>query len=237
MQGPWVQCPTCHQSTTPGYVCQSCGAMLPAMPMPAMVPLPYQQPKPTGLGPGMIVLIVVGILVAIGGIAFVGGFLLLRDTDSSSTGRRYVPGGGASRGTSGIGDEIEIDDSTWTIIDVKDMGNTIVSTASYSAGETQSTTGRFIRIHYKVVNDGKKQETLLDTPKIVDGKSREYGPMGGESEYVPVGAKTAILETLQPSMEKDFYTIIEVPADAKDLEVKLTGLGLLGDQKNVDIGM
>jgi hypothetical protein len=87
------------------------------------------------------------------------------------------------------------------------------------------------------VNNGKKQQTLLDTPKIVDGKSREFGPIQGESEYVPKGSKTAILETLQPSMEKDFYTIVEVPADATGLKVQITGLGLLGDKKMIDIGM
>jgi hypothetical protein len=117
------------------------------------------------------------------------------------------------------------------------MGKSIKATDALYAGETKDTTGKFIQIHYKVVNNGKKQEVLLDTPKLVDGKSREFGPIQGESEYIPSFGKTAILETLQPSMEKDFYTIIEVPADATHLEVQITGLGLSGDTKKIDIGM
>ncbi len=146
-------------------------------------------------------------------------------------------GSGSSGGTGKLGEQVKLDDSAWTVVEAKDMGKSIKATSELFADEKKDTTGKFVQIHYKVVNNGKKQETLLDTPKIVDSKSREFGPIQGESEYVPKGSKTAILETLQPSMEKDYYTIVEVPADATGLKVQITGLGLLGDKKMVDIGM
>jgi hypothetical protein len=146
-------------------------------------------------------------------------------------------GSGSSGGTAKLGEQVKLDESAWTVIEAKDLGKSIKATSELFADEKKDTTGKFVQVHYKVVNNGKKQETLLDTPKIVDSKSREFGPIQSESEYVPKGSKAAILETLQPSMEKDFYTIIEVPADATGLKVQVTGLGLLGDKKMVDIGM
>lgn len=146
-------------------------------------------------------------------------------------------GGGSSGGTAKLGEQVKLDESAWTISEAKDLGKSIKATSELFADEKKDTTGKFIQIHYKVVNNGKKQETLLDTPKIVDSKSREFGSIEGEMDYVPVGTKTAILETLQPSMEKDFYAIIEVPSDATDLQVQVTGLGLTGSTEKVDIDL
>jgi hypothetical protein len=146
-------------------------------------------------------------------------------------------GGGSSGGTAKVGEQVKLDESTWTVVEAKDLGKSIKATAEYAADEKKNTTGRFIQVHYKVVNNGKKQESLIEEPKIVDSKGREFGPIEGESEYVPKGTKAALVETLQPSMEREYYTIIEVPADATGLKVQLTGLGFLGDKKQVDIGM
>jgi hypothetical protein len=197
---------------------------------------------------GIIVAIVAGALLLLGGCVGVGALVLVARRAETSTTSSYSPsyGGGGSTSSGGgiettnnydttyeIGDRVKVDDSTWTVLDVKDMGSTIFATSEWALGEKKTTTGRFIRIHYKVENDAKRQETLLDVPVIVDSRDREFGPIQGESEYVPRGTKTAILETIQPSMEKDFYTIIEVPADASDLEIELTGLGLVGSKKQV----
>lgn len=215
-----------------------------AMPMPV-------QPQSGGSNVGIIIGITLGVVFLLIAAVGVGAFLMVRSaaedaksSSYSSSTSSYTGSGSGGSGSSStgsadarIGDRVSVDDSTWTVTDAKDMGKVIRATDPLFSGESKATTGRFIRIHYKVVNDGKKQEVLLDTPKIVDSKSREYGPVEGESEYVPSGTKTAILETLQPSMERDFYTIVEVPADATDLKVQLTGLGLTGTQKTVDIDL
>lgn len=207
-----------------------------------MVQMPYAQPTSSGMSAGVIVIIVVGVLLALGAIGGVAAFLVLRD-DSSSSSYSYSGGGGGGGGSAattsdpGIGEEVDIGDSTWTVLDAKDLGTTIYAKSALFAGETKTTRGRFIQIHYKVVNNGKKPETLLDGPKIVDSKSREFGPITSESEYIPTGSNSAILETLQPSIDQEFYTIIEVPSDAKHLKVMLTALGLAGDHDYVDIDL
>jgi hypothetical protein len=213
---------------------------------PMVAPAPARGGSSVGLIIGITLGVVALLILGVGVLAF----LMVRSAAEDAKSSSYTPssystsgsggssGSGSSKGgVARIGERVEVDDSTWTITDAKDMGKVIRATDPLFSGESKATTGRFIRIHYKVVNDGKKQEVLLDTPKIVDSKSREFGPVEGESEYVPSGSKTAILETLQPSMERDFYTIIEVPSDATDLKVQLTALGLSGEEKMVDIDL
>ena len=204
-----------------------------------MVQMPYAQPASSGMSAGVIVIIVVGVLLALGAMGGVAAFFFLRD-DSSSASHSYSSGGGgggspATTSDPEIGDEVDVGDSTWTVIDTKDMGATLYSTSAY--GTTKTTRGRFIQVHYKVVNNGKKAEVLLDSPKIVDSKSREFSAIPGEYEYLPVGVKSGVLESLQPSIDQEFYTIIEVPPDAKHLKVMLTALGLAGDHDYVDIDL
>jgi hypothetical protein len=58
-----------------------------------------------------------------------------------------------------------------------------------------------------------------------------------ESAYVPKGGKVPLLDTLQPSMEREYYSIIEVPADATKLKLQVHDLGILGEKKLVDLGI
>ena len=144
--------------------------------------------------------------------------------------------GGASGGTAKMGETVTFDDSEWIVVEAKDAGKKIKSNSEFNE-EEKSTEGRFIQVHYKVTNKGKKEEMLLDRPKVVDDKGREFGPIDMESFYVPAKAKTIGLDTLQPSMPKEYWTVIEVPADAKSLKLEVHGFSLLGDKKNVDLGL
>jgi hypothetical protein len=138
--------------------------------------------------------------------------------------------------TAKLGDTVTFDDSEWIVVEAKDAGKSIKSNSEFNE-EKKDTPGRFIQVHYKVTNKGKKEEMLLDRPKIIDDKGREFGPIDMESFYVPAKSKTIGLETLQPSMPKEFWTVVEVPPDAKSLKFQVHGFSLLGDKKNVDLGL
>lgn len=142
---------------------------------------------------------------------------------------------GSSVGAWKIGEEVRVDDSTWIVVEARDLGRAIRSSSELYPEKTA--TGRFVQIHYKVTNKAKKKETLIDTPKIVDAKGREFGPIQGEAEYVPKDAKVPLYETMPPGTEKEFFTIVEVPADATHLKVRVTGLGLMGDKALVETGL
>ncbi len=146
---------------------------------------------------------------------------------------------GSSSAPAKIGDTVTFDDSEWVVIEAKDVGKTVKNNSEFAADDEKEkkTEGRFIQVHYKITNKGKKEEMLLDRPKIVDAKGREFGPIEMESFYVPAKSKTIGLDTLQPSMPKEYWTVIEVPPDAKGLKLQVHGFSLLSDKKTVDLAL
>lgn len=143
----------------------------------------------------------------------------------------------AAQGTADgkVGEPLMLDDSTWLVVEAKDLGQTLKPNSDI--GEPLKTEGRFVQVRYRVTNTTKKQEHVLDLPKIVDQQGREFGPVDMESWYVPVQGKTVGFDALQPSMQKEYFTIIEVPADARKLAFQVRGLGLRGDRRRIDLGL
>ncbi len=144
-------------------------------------------------------------------------------------------GSSSSTATQKIGETVAFDDSDWIVVDAKDLGKKVTSNLDES--DVKTTDGKFVQVHFKVTNKGKKEEMVLDPPKVIDDKSREFGPVDMQSFYVPKNAKTLSLDTLPPSMQREYYSIIEVPADAKSLKLQIQGLGIMGDKKKVDLGI
>ena len=134
-----------------------------------------------------------------------------------------------------IGEQVPFGDSEWTVVEVKDAGTKLKANSDY--GEDKATDGRFVQVHYRVTNKGKKEEHILDTPKVVDAKGRVFAPIEMESFYVPAKTKSLGLEALPPSQPKDYWTVVEVPGDATGLALQIHGLGLFGDKKTVDLGI
>jgi len=161
--------------------------------------------------------------------------LVLAAVLACGKGKGDSSGGGSSASTAKMGETVTFDDSDWIVVDAKDLGKSVKSNMDET--DVKKTDGKFVQVHFKVTNKGKKEEMVLDPPKVLDDKGREFGPVDMQSFYVPKDAKTLALDSLPPSMQREYYTIIEVPADAKTLKFELHGLGLFGDKKNVDLGI
>ncbi len=131
---------------------------------------------------------------------------------------------------------MKFDDSEWVIVEARDAGKELRSNSEFT-DEVKKSEGRFILVHYKVTNLGKKEEMLLDRLKIVDSMGREFGPIDMESFYVPAHAKTIGLDALQPSLQREYWTAVEVAADAQRLKLQLHGFSLLGEKRTVDLGL
>ncbi|MEO6418161.1 MAG: hypothetical protein ABIP39_02050 [Polyangiaceae bacterium] len=139
-------------------------------------------------------------------------------------------------GTAGkIGDRVAFEDSEWTVVEAKNVGQKIAQNGG--PGAPRTTEGKFIQIHYRVTNLGKKEERLLDAPRVVDAKGRQFGRIELEAFYVPERSAAIGVDPIEPRQGKEFWTVIEVPLDATGLELELHGLGLFGPKKLVDLGM
>jgi hypothetical protein len=161
-------------------------------------------------------------------LVLLGALLACKGGSSSS--------GGSSSAAAKIGETVTVDDSEWVIVEAKDVGKSLKSNSEFNE-EKKDTAGRFIQVHYKVTNKGKKEEMMFNPPKVLDDKGREFGPVDMENFYVPAKTKTIGLESLQPSIAKEFWTCIEVPADAKALKFQIHGFSLLSDKKTVDLAL
>ncbi len=139
-------------------------------------------------------------------------------------------------GTAGkLGDLVTFDDSEWTVLEAKDLGQKLAQ--NKGEGAVRTTEGKFVQIRYRVTNRSKKEERLLDAPRVVDAKGRQFGRIELEALFVPTQATALGLDPLMPRQGKEYWTVIELPADATGLKLELHGLGLFGDKKLVDLEM
>jgi hypothetical protein len=131
-----------------------------------------------------------------------------------------------------VGEVVKFDDSQWEVVSAKNLGTNLQGITGNKTSQ-----GKFIKVEFKVTNLSKKEESILDHPKLLDDKDREFGPMDDQSLYIPDPERTITLESLPPSMMKRFSAIYEVPADAKGLVFQARALSAFGDKKKVVLGM
>lgn len=134
-----------------------------------------------------------------------------------------------------VGEPVKLEDSTWLVVDVKDVGKKIEPNNAFA--ESKETAGRFVLVRYKLTNTQKKPESVLDPPKLVDDKSRELERMSNEALYVPAKSQTLGIEAIDPGTEKEFATVFEAAPDSKGLKLQIRGFGLRGEQRLIDLGL
>ncbi len=91
-------------------------------------------------------------------------------------------------------------------------------------------------VHFKVKNLTNKEDRIMDQPKVIDSKGREFSPYDHQAFFVPKNAKTLSLEALPPSLAKEFWGVYEVAADSAGLSYQARALALGGDKKLVALG-
>lgn len=176
-------------------------------------------------------------------VAFLGVALLValaacsksERSDQAPAATATPPSPGQAPRATKAGEALKLEDSVWVVVEAKDLGKKVEANTSY--GEPKETAGRFVQIRYKVTNTGKKPESVLDPPRLVDDKGRELARLDLESLYVPAKLATLGIELLPPHVEKEYATLFDVPADARGLKLQLRGFGLLGERRQIELGI
>jgi hypothetical protein len=119
-------------------------------------------------------------------------------------------------------------------VPAKDMGNRLKSNNPFQ--ENAKTEGKYIGVQFKVTNLTKVEERIIEHPKLVDGQGREFNVLDEAAFYIPEKAKTMQLEALPPSLQRTFWAIYEVPADASGFKFQVRTLGLFPDNALVALG-
>ncbi len=131
-----------------------------------------------------------------------------------------------------LGETVTFDDSAWVIVSATNIGPELTGITG-----NKKTAGKFVKVEFKITNTGKKDESILDHPKVVDDQGREFGPMDDQALYIPEPEQTLTLESLPPSIMKRFSALYEVPADAKGLRFEARELAAFGKKQKVALGI
>lgn len=108
--------------------------------------------------------------------------------------------------------------------------------ANESYEKDASTAGTFVQVHFKVANKGKKEGTIGDLPKLVDGSSREFGTIDNASSFCPKDTSGIFLDKINPTLSKEFTEIYELPAGVTAVSMKAHDFGLFGKDKVINLG-
>jgi hypothetical protein len=135
-----------------------------------------------------------------------------------------------------IGEEVSFKDSTWVVIGAEDKGGLLKSNNQFQ--EDARTGGKYIMVQFKVTNLGKKEQRIINTPKLIDSEGREYKDLDNQTFYIPQGAKTMALEAIPAGLPREFHAVYEIPGDAKGLRFQARDLSSVfsPDYKLIDLG-
>ncbi|MBU0478134.1 hypothetical protein KKC91_06170 [bacterium] len=149
--------------------------------------------------------------------------------------RRMVAKEGALQQKKGKAESVELRDSVWTVVQVDDVGKQLTSNNLFA--ENKETTGRFIRICFRVKNKTNKEVRIMDTPKVIDAQGREFREVDMLVAYIPAGTKGMAFEAIPATMEREFWAIYEVSSDSKGLQFQVRELSMFGKKAVIDIGL
>ncbi|MFO0566953.1 MAG: hypothetical protein U0263_14900 [Polyangiaceae bacterium] len=131
-----------------------------------------------------------------------------------------------------LGEVVKFDDSQWEVVSATAIGNAIQGFAG-----DKKTSGKFVKVDFKVTNTSKQDETILDHPKVFDSQGREFKVLDDQALYIHEPEQPLTLESLPPSMMKRFTAIYELPLDAKGLSFEARALSAFGDRRKVALGI
>lgn len=134
------------------------------------------------------------------------------------------------------GDKVTFEDSEWRVMKAEDLGATVKSTNQFH-DDLKSDGAKYIRVQFKVKNLTKKEERVMDHPKLQDSEGREFGTVDSMTFFIPENKKTMTLEAVPSSLEKEFWAVYEVPADSEGLMFMARELAFGGKTHPIELGL
>jgi hypothetical protein len=122
-------------------------------------------------------------------------------------------------GSVALGKGVDTPDSAWTVTSAKDLGQTLPAVpAQASFKKPLTTTGRFVRVHYKFTPK-KEKFVAVDSPVLVDEAGHEIQAITDDAYR---GSGSQVFD-IGPGTIGEFEPVYNVPKDAKKLRAKIVG--------------
>lgn len=134
-----------------------------------------------------------------------------------------------------IGQDVQVDEIRWKIIEAIDQGQTLQSNNQFIDDIT--TSGRFIRVTFEMENLSKDLLSFSGL-NLVDDQEREFIPSSDALFFIEEDQQCIIIENLNPNVPKICQAIYEVPTDATGLKAKVGDLKIFGSKEAlIDLGL
>lgn len=203
------------------------------------------------LGKGCLIVVGVFILLGIIGAALSGGGNRTTSTASSAAGisgnmqpvtsapaaeeqapaedqaapkARPVPEPTAAPEAFTVGQDVQVDEVRWKILEAADLGQTLESDNQFI--DDKSTSGRFVQVRFELENLSKDMLSFTGID-LQDADKRTFKPSTDMIGFIPE-EQYCIFENLNPNVAKTCTAIYEVPANASGLQAKVGDLKLFG---------
>jgi hypothetical protein len=106
-----------------------------------------------------------------------------------------------------------------------------------STGATLEKRGKFVNIHFDVVNHSEETKYIFDL-RMVDDRGRTYPICTEAYAYLGLAEEACAVVELIPDVKRTFVMSHDVPANAEDLLLEVTDLNVPPKEKRyIDLGI
>jgi hypothetical protein len=134
----------------------------------------------------------------------------------------------------GVGEDVQVDEVRWKILEALDLGTTLKSDNQFVKDKT--TSGRFVKVRFELENLSKDMLTFAGLD-LLDNQNRTFKPSSDAFQFIP-SEEACVFENLNPNVAKSCTAIYEVPANASGLMAQVGDLKLLGNESAlIDLGL
>jgi hypothetical protein len=134
----------------------------------------------------------------------------------------------------GVGEDVQVDEVRWKILEASDLGATLKSDNQFVKDKT--TSGRFVKVRFELENLSKDMLTFAGLD-LVDNQDRMFKPSSDAFQFIP-REEACVFENLNPNVAKSCTAIYEVPTNAAGLKAQAGDLKILGGESAlIDLGL
>lgn len=229
-----IFCSSCGTKNAKGKkFCSDCGSALNSS---SAMPVESNPPKQKKGGFLKGCLVGVGVLFVLGICGIIALVMTSGDSDNqtASTANQSSAQSGSSPLEPAtptvytVGQDVEVGEVRWTIIEAIDEGQTLSSDNQFIDDKT--TAGRFVRVTFEMENLSKDLLSFTGM-NLVDDQDRQFIPSSDVFTFLETGKECIIIENLNPNVPKICQAIYELPANATGVNAKVTNLRMLGTRE------
>lgn len=134
---------------------------------------------------------------------------------------------------------VQVGNVAWLVAMAENKGNILKAIESKSKikDKEASQDAKYIGVLFSVMNLGKEMKSLT-VPSVVDDQGRIYSPSSDTFDWILDEYEIVGFTNINPSIKKTYYSIYEIPNEAKGLKLKVGDLKISENKEaEIELGL